>query len=77
MHIVSFFGTRPLIQPAYVIREEALLSKSGGSGLHEKKAGSEDILVVCRFCAENCFGAGIVSLAHRVLLLKNSHFVQC
>ncbi|CAM9281638.1 unnamed protein product [Ectocarpus sp. 8 AP-2014] len=54
----TFFGGRPVIQPAYVIREETLLPEGDLSPLQKKKAGPEAILLVCKACAENCFVPG-------------------
>ena len=63
-----------MIQPAYVLREEALLPDGDLTEPQKKKAGPEDILVVCRHCAENCFGGGVVSIAsHRRACFLGNH----
>lgn len=59
--LIRYFGKRPVIQPAYVIREESLLPEADLTNLQKKRAGPEAILIVCKACAENCFVPGRVS----------------
>lgn len=58
-----YFGRKPVVQPAYVIREESVLPESELTDLQKKKAGPEALLVVCKACAENCFVPGRVRVS--------------
>lgn len=71
----SFFGQEPVLQPAYVIREESLLSKSELSDAQKRGRGAEPILVVCKACSETCFVPGRVRFgAHGNAPMTVSHY---
>lgn len=64
--ITRYFGNKPVVQPAFVIREESVLPKADLTSLQKKGAGPEALLVVCKACAENCFVPGRVSFGSRM-----------
>eukprot|EP00752_Nemacystus_decipiens_P003103 g2874.t1 len=69
----TFFGRKPVVQPAYVIREESVLPENELTNLQKKKAGPEALLVVCKACAENCFVPGRAE--HSPAISTSSAFV--
>lgn len=56
----SFFGLEAVTQPAFVIREEALLPVLDLTHLQKERRGPESMLLVCTACAESCFVPGRV-----------------
>eukprot|EP00903_Cladosiphon_okamuranus_P017573 g16186.t1 len=59
----TYFGGKPVVQPAYVIREESVLPENELTALQKRKVGPEALLVVCKACAENCFVPGRAELS--------------